>query len=108
MASASAWITGVRDGKARGLKIVDGESTDLAFGTALPDHSRPTRRLVLRAAYGGRFELWGARLVRRSWPQARGDPQSYSRDQGPHIKTICRSEERRVGKRCRSRWSPYH
>ena len=21
---------------------------------------------------------------------------------------ICRSEERRVGKECRSRWSPYH
>src|SRR3712207_9473937 len=24
------------------------------------------------------------------------------------IKEICRSEERRVGKECRSRWSPYH
>ena len=24
------------------------------------------------------------------------------------IKTLCRSEERRVGKECRSRWSPYH
>ena len=24
------------------------------------------------------------------------------------IKTITRSEERRVGKECRSRWSPYH
>ena len=22
--------------------------------------------------------------------------------------TMCRSEERRVGKECRSRWSPYH
>ena len=22
--------------------------------------------------------------------------------------SICRSEERRVGKECRSRWSPYH
>ena len=26
---------------------------------------------------------------------------------GP-IKHLCRSEERRVGKECRSRWSPYH
>ena len=25
----------------------------------------------------------------------------------PEIK-LCRSEERRVGKECRSRWSPYH
>ena len=24
------------------------------------------------------------------------------------IDTVCRSEERRVGKECRSRWSPYH
>ena len=23
-------------------------------------------------------------------------------------KILCRSEERRVGKECRSRWSPYH
>ena len=27
----------------------------------------------------------------------------------PHFDTCCnRSEERRVGKECRSRWSPYH
>ena len=24
------------------------------------------------------------------------------------VKTVLRSEERRVGKECRSRWSPYH
>ena len=24
------------------------------------------------------------------------------------VPTLCRSEERRVGKECRSRWSPYH
>ena len=27
---------------------------------------------------------------------------------GTHIKPMTRSEERRVGKECRSRWSPYH
>ena len=32
------------------------------------------------------FPLWGSRL----------------------IEALCRSEERRVGKECRSRWSPYH
>ena len=26
----------------------------------------------------------------------------------PSGKDLCRSEERRVGKECRSRWSPYH
>src|ERR1035437_9968602 len=25
-----------------------------------------------------------------------------------HLRNDCRSEERRVGKECRSRWSPYH
>ena len=25
-----------------------------------------------------------------------------------HAYLFCRSEERRVGKECRSRWSPYH
>ena len=25
-----------------------------------------------------------------------------------HVHTLARSEERRVGKECRSRWSPYH
>ena len=27
---------------------------------------------------------------------------------GTLINALCRSEERRVGKECRSRWSPYH
>ena len=27
---------------------------------------------------------------------------------GAQPKALCRSEERRVGKECRSRWSPYH
>src|SRR3712207_9260323 len=27
---------------------------------------------------------------------------------GGHVISITRSEERRVGKECRSRWSPYH
>jgi len=32
---------------------------------------------------------------------------SYFRNKGVHHNVI-RSEERRVGKECRSRWSPYH
>src|SRR5258708_40096970 len=27
---------------------------------------------------------------------------------GRYTQQLCRSEERRVGKECRSRWSPYH
>jgi nitronate monooxygenase len=37
---------------------VDGKSTDLAFGVAIPNHPRPTRRLVLAATYS-RCEDYG-------------------------------------------------
>ena len=30
------------------------------------------------------------------------------REKGDYSYLLCRSEERRVGKECRSRWSPYH
>ena len=35
--------------------------------------------------------------------------RKYQTERGRSIKvTVFRSEERRVGKECRSRWSPYH
>ena len=37
---------------------------------------------------------------------ARGDFSVYINSRGD--KSLTRSEERRVGKECRSRWSPYH
>ena len=33
---------------------------------------------------------------------------SVTHDPGPILMVVPRSEERRVGKECRSRWSPYH
>ena len=36
-----------------------------------------------------------------------GSPADVA-EQFSHISTVARSEERRVGKECRSRWSPYH
>ena len=40
-------------------------------------------------------------------------PRTYGAQNGPNEKIVdpkkhIRSEERRVGKECRSRWSPYH
>ena len=32
----------------------------------------------------------------------------FAIDRGKIIASVLRSEERRVGKECRSRWSPYH
>ena len=34
--------------------------------------------------------------------------QAHHTDAWQQIRSLCRSEERRVGKECRSRWSPYH
>ena len=36
------------------------------------------------------------------------DDTDYARVAGLAAIVLCRSEERRVGKECRSRWSPYH
>src|SRR5256885_8764543 len=41
----------------------------------------------------------------RGWPTGRCSPRSSRRSCVPDL---ARSEERRVGKECRSRWSPYH
>src|SRR3712207_4074517 len=39
--------------------------------------------------------------ARRAWSQVAPEAD-------PHDRDLLRSEERRVGKECRSRWSPYH
>src|SRR2546426_7759747 len=46
------------------------------------------------------------------WPynglEGRYDNASWAYKRGPKPPASARSEERRVGKECRSRWSPYH
>src|SRR6266702_8994369 len=46
------------------------------------------------------------------WPQERGSETAVSKRRleqvSPDSAFWSRSEERRVGKECRSRWSPYH
>src|SRR5205809_8113816 len=44
----------------------------------------------------------------RTSATARGPPEASLRCRSPFRCWIGRSEERRVGKECRSRWSPYH
>src|SRR2546428_6508047 len=44
---------------------------------------------------------------RQSTESARGSTQQRQARQKP-VSPMQRSEERRVGKECRSRWSPYH
>ena len=63
-------------------------------------------------------------LLRATIGELRGDtipdPEPPEEDEAPHLELergeasgngrepLLRSEERRVGKECRSRWSPYH
>src|SRR2546430_5734287 len=70
------------------------------IGIAYSRNSAGGKQTVLRAGYGLYYdEILGAVI-------------SQSRNVYPTFLTINsgggRSEERRVGKECRSRWSPYH
>src|SRR3712207_8193895 len=81
-------------------QLVHGEGSDPAtyFGART---SADGRWLVVSASVGTapRDDVWLADLAR----SPEGGP--------PHLRELqvgVRSEERRVGKECRSRWSPYH
>src|SRR5215203_6238429 len=46
--------------------------------------------------------------LERRHPQGVGHADEHGPDTAPGGERRARSEERRVGKECRSRWSPYH
>src|SRR2546430_11949930 len=77
-------------------------SSDLRRGraarwrSAVLNGSRSTGSAVTRAG------LEGPSVVRELFGMAQGTVKWFNPDKG------YRSEERRVGKECRSRWSPYH
>ena len=82
-----------------GLNLVD----QTKFVTAASELARNT---VVHGG-GGR-----ATLEKLEEPSRKGIRITFE-DQGPGIRDLAqamtdRSEERRVGKECRSRWSPYH
>src|SRR6266540_3354710 len=74
---------------AQGDTVVSGEHVDVKPGNAMPVGSMPIGTIVhnieLKIGKGGQI----------------------ARSAGTYVQ-IGRSEERRVGKECRSRWSPYH
>ena len=73
---------------------------------------RPDPALQLRAGRLGWdvFQLADSRYVGYAYPWARPPVDQFGMLQLTHIDgaDVTRSEERRVGKECRSRWSPYH
>ena len=70
---------------------------------ALPGPSRCSDR---RRPSGGNLPSIAAALA--STPGSAGAPAGGTIPAGGCIHHTTRSEERRVGKECRSRWSPYH
>jgi len=68
----------------------------------------PTAKALPR---GDRDEYQDAVTGRRLWVRARNDARVRDRASSAYVPVEGdqnRSEERRVGKECRSRWSPYH
>src|SRR5256886_7172296 len=69
---------------------------------------------TFRAGATEQLKIWADRLSAPFVRAAqRGDPAAVAFDaveaaMNRGIDTVLRSEERRVGKECRSRWSPYH
>ena len=51
---------------------------------------------------------YGERLGEKEEAEALYKALEEKMTQHPTWSVLCRSEERRVGKECRSRWSPYH
>src|SRR5215467_16066223 len=95
--------------------VVNDPATDTATATELAERvgespANCSWHLRQLAKYGyieeapggvGRERRWRAVLAVRNWENPTGDPEYTAASD-------VRSEERRVGKECRSRWSPYH
>src|SRR3989441_10170477 len=86
------------------------------FGNVFLVNGALDYRLAVRRGEVIRFFLTNAsntRTMNLSFPGARmkvvaADAGPFERETWVESVVIARSEERRVGKECRSRWSPYH
>src|SRR2546427_13301392 len=96
---------------------VSRERSDLAYRSCVPLHGFMKRRPAPGATalvYGcGTLGLLAIAILRALYPATRvlavarfAHQRALAERFGAAI--VLRSEERRVGKECRSRWSPYH
>ena len=79
------------------LQCLETSGAVAAGGALLDDDGQPARGFAFRRLPTLASLLCEVMLVNQLWPH---NPVNRS--------YRCRSEERRVGKECRSRWSPYH
>ena len=97
-------------------KDLEGSYTVENKEVTLPDGTKQFRDLAFYLSQGYTLEPGGVSTgggeIAQSTPIKEEDLSPYSREQAkvllPYITKLDRSEERRVGKECRSRWSPYH
>src|SRR2546426_12822509 len=110
---------GIRDYKVTGVRtcalpISDGTVHQISLALDIdPPANRPggngrNALLVSRSTNGGLTWTAPITLIEDENPRFLNDKQSITADPtDPHL-VYARSEERRVGKECRSRWSPDH
>ena len=113
-------INGIRARLPNLLDWLERERPDIACLQELKAVDRDFPASQLEAAgYGSLYRgqaSWNgvAILARDSQPLVEDTANLLSQNAAPSVELTClidplfRSEERRVGKECRSRWSPYH
>ena len=70
-----------------------------------------TKRIAaIRRICGSKFPQIEEQAIAEGWNEEKTELEKLraSRPKAPAVHVSSRSEERRVGKECRSRWSPYH
>ena len=82
------------------MKKKEDSFEDIAFELEKETSKSKFLPFVLLAIIG--FSIVGAVFLMLSIPEKAKSKQPVSQS------SVLRSEERRVGKECRSRWSPYH
>src|SRR5256885_10799644 len=88
---------GIRDYKVTGV-----QTCALPIFYLPPAHPSTTPRVPLAKVGRERIEVEIQSVTGKEWEATRSQKLSQRVDEQ------MRSEERRVGKECRSRWSPYH
>ena len=74
----------------------------------IPLDARPLRVALIVSRYNPEATGVMRDGARRAFTEAGGLAGNLTEVDAPGTFELARSEERRVGKECRSRWSPYH
>src|SRR3990167_11094446 len=100
------------------LFVFDGEGSSRGNGNMPPDNAEPPQHPVSKEVHGAassfgiprRSPVEFRHQFVRSGAQQKSKGMTAISSRPPVILShhLDRSEERRVGKECRSRWSPYH